>query len=168
MITICRTVFLIVLFGVTILTGCTPSQNAPAGQALEEVRIKGVTFKLELALTPEERAQGLMGRNQIAEDGGMLFVFPDNQHYPAELSFWMKNCLVPIDLIFLDPAGRIVAIHEMEPPPADTPDRELAVYASGAPAQYAIELKGGRAATLGLRVGETIALRFGELLKQAE
>lgn len=151
-----------------LITGCSFNGKATEGQGTEEVHIKGVIFKLELALTPEERAQGLMGRETIAKNGGMLFVFPDDELYPAELTFWMKDCLVPIDLLFLDPAGRIEAIHEMQPPPPGTPDEELTVYASGVPAQFAIELQGGRAAGLGLQVGDVIELRFTELLLLAE
>ena len=143
--------------------GADPSDLLP----VEEVQIKGILFKLEPALTPEQRAQGLMGRDNIAADGGMIFVFPDQPPYPTELGFWMKNCLTPIDLLFLDPDGRVVAVHEMDPPLPGTPDHELPSYQSGVPAQYAIELKGGRAAELGVMVGDLIELRFTELLKKA-
>ncbi len=159
--------FLIVLL-VTALVSICGCRSDPAGSLqTEEVRIKGVNFKLELALTPEERAEGLMGRREIAADGGMLFVFPNQPPFPAELSFWMKNCLVPIDLLFLDPDGRVVAVHEMEPPLPGTADHELPAYRSSAPAQFAIELKGGRAAELGVTIGDVIELRFEELLKMA-
>lgn len=159
--------FLIVLLVTALVCVCGCSSDPAGSPQTEEVRIKGVNFNLELALTPEERAEGLMGRREIAADGGMLFVFPDQPPFPAELSFWMKNCLVPIDLLFLDPDGRVVALHEMEPPLPGTADHELPSYRSGAPAQFAIELKGGRAAELGVTIGDVIELRLEELLKMA-
>ena len=159
---------LLVILLVTALVSVCGRSSDPAGSPqTEEVQIKGVVFKLELALTPEEWAEGLMGRKDIAADGGMLFVYPDRPPFPTELSFWMKNCLVPIDLLFLDPDGKVVAFHEMEPPLPGTADHELPSYRSGAPAQFAIELKGGRAAELGVTIGDVIELRFEELLKMA-
>jgi uncharacterized protein len=152
----------------TLICGCNADQNSKDGLPVETVQIEGVIFNLELALNPEQRAEGLMGRDKIADDGGMLFVFPGEKPYPTELSFWMKNCLVPIDLLFLDSAGKIIAIHEMEPPDSDTPDNQLSVYQSGAPAQFAIEIKGGLASELDLQVGDLIELRFTELLRLAE
>ncbi len=162
---ICLLLIVILITALVHLCGC--SSVPPGSSQEEEVQIKGVLFKLELALTPEEWAEGLMGRREIAADGGMLFVYPDRPPFPTELSFWMKNCLVPIDLLFLDPDGRVVALHEMEPPQPGTADHELPAYRSGAPAQFAIELKGGRAAELGVTIGDVIELRFEELLKMA-
>lgn len=149
-------------------SGCNRSVDPSGRLPVEEVQIKGDLFKLELALTPDQRAEGLMGREEISLSGGMLFVFPDAPPYPTELGFWMKNCLTPIDLIFLDPTGRVVALHEMVPPLPGIPDHELPVYRSGDPAQYAIELKGGRAAELGMIIGDLIELRFTKLLKMAQ
>jgi uncharacterized protein len=160
--------FSILGFLLLVSSGCSTGANPDSFPPVEEVQIGSQKFSLELALTPEKRAEGLMGREKIADNGGMLFVFPDHAPYPTELSFWMKNCLVPIDLIFIDPAGKIIAIHEMTPPPPGTPDQELTVYRSGGPAQYAIEIKGGLAAELGLQVGDHVELRFDELLKMAE
>jgi uncharacterized protein len=148
-------------------SGCSGKVEPDLRLPIEEVQIKGVLFELELALTPEERAEGLMGREKITKNGGMLFVFPAEPPYPTELGFWMKNCLVPIDLLFLDPAGRVVAVHVMEPPLPGIPDHELPTYRSGVPAQFAIELKGGRATELGVTKCDVIELRFEELLKMA-
>src|SRR5690606_18293913 len=58
-------------------------------------------FDVELALTPEEQMRGLMFREELADDGGMLFVFPDEQHR----AFWMKNTLVPLDMVFIRADG---------------------------------------------------------------
>lgn len=161
------TLLLLVLPIIFYTSGCDRANESGGQLPVEELQIKGVLFELELALTPEERAEGLMGREKIAKNGGMLFVFPVEPPYPTELGFWMKNCLVPIDLLFLDPSGKVVVIHEMEPPLPGVPDQELPVYRSGAPAQFAIELKGGRAAELGVTIGDVIELRFAELLQMA-
>jgi len=159
---------LLMILILIIASGCNRGADSSNRLPVEEVQINGVLFKLELALSPDQRAAGLMGRDRIAADGGMLFVFPDQPPYPTELGFWMKNCLVPIDLLFLDPDGQVVAIHEMDLPLPGIPDHELLVYQSGVPAQYAIELKGGRAAELGVTVGDLIELRFTELLEMAQ
>lgn len=134
----------------------------------EEVELAGQVFKLELALNDEHRALGLMWREQLADDEGMLFVYPDREPYPAELGFWMKNCLIPIDVIFISPDGFITAIHEMQPPEPGTPDSELPGYYSNDPAQFAIEIRGGLAAELGLQVGDYIELRRDYLLELAQ
>jgi uncharacterized protein len=161
------TLLFLVLTIIFYTSGCGRNNEPGVQLPVEELQIKGVLFELELALTPEERAEGLMGREKIAKNGGMLFVFPAEPPYPTELGFWMKNCLVPIDLLFLDPSGKVVVIHEMEPPLPGVPDHELPAYRSGAPAQFAIELKGGRAAELGVAIGDVIELRFAELLQMA-
>ncbi len=133
----------------------------------EEVELAGRVFRLELALDDEQRALGLMWRERLADDEGMLFVFPNRDPYPVELGFWMKNCLIPIDVIFINPDGFITAIHEMEPPEPGTPDSELPGYYSNGPAQFAIEIRGGLAAELGLQVGDYIELNRDYLLELA-
>ncbi|MFP3422318.1 DUF192 domain-containing protein, partial [Bacillus sp. SIMBA_161] len=84
----------------------------------------------------------------------MLFVFPDAR----VRRFVMRKCLVPIDIVFLDAAGRIVAMHEMAVEPYDTPESELKRYSSRYPAQFAIELRGGWLERLELETGEKVAL----------
>jgi len=161
-------------FFLILLAGCEPEpgQNSNAekseeGMILEEVSLKGHAVMMELALTPEERARGLMGRESMADDEGMLFVYPDTKPYPAEVSFWMKDCLIPIDVIFLSRKGEIVSIHEMEPPEPGTPDEDLKAYPSGEPVQFAIEVRGGLAQELGLKAGDIIELRFEYLMDMA-
>ncbi|MDW7740544.1 MAG: DUF192 domain-containing protein [Bacillota bacterium] len=161
---------------ILLINGCSPDLQDAASEEPEDsgiseseaVILNGVEFTLELALTPEQRSTGLMWRESIGESEGMLFVFPDEEPFPTEVSFWMKNCLVPIDVIFINRKGIITAIHEMEPPLPGTPDEELATYPSRGPIQYAIEIRGGMAAELGLRVGNAIELRKDFLLPQAK
>ncbi len=148
---------------ITVTAGC--DKDAITKDARLPVEIDGHRFELELALTKSTRFQGLSDRESIAEDGGMLFAF----NAPEKLSFVMRRCPVPIDIIFLDPGGRIVAMHEMqvEPDPY-APDHELRRYTSRWPAQFAIELKGGTLRELDLQAGDKIALPTDELRQLAE
>ena len=167
--------FLVVVLALLAFSGCTGSeetgnvQNDPAEDpATEQVVLNGHIVELELAVTPEQRELGLMGRESLADDKGMLFVMPDEDPFPGEVGFWMKDCLIPIDLIFISRDGLIDSIHEMQPPEPGTPDQELPVYYSDGPVQFAIELRGGRAAEIGLSVGDSIELRKDYLLEIAE
>lgn len=137
-------------------TGC--DEHSPATQ---DVTLGGKAHRLELALDDAARAKGLMHRASIAEDGGMLFVFTEEQ----VLRFWMKNCLISLDVIYLDRQGRVVKIRQMEPPPPNTDDRDLPFYSSQWPAQFAIELNIGASGKLGVKEGDKIDLPL-ERLKQ--
>lgn len=98
---------------------------------------------MELALTPAEQARGLMHRSSLSDTGGMLFVYPR----PQRSSFWMKNTLIPLDMIFLAPDGRVAHVHENAIPHDETPilggDNILAV----------LEINGGLAARQGITPG---------------
>ena len=136
--------------------------EAAGAAPTERVVLRGVAFELERAADPVSRTAGLMFRDSIDERGGMLFVFPDD----VPRTFWMRNCLVDMDLLFLDARGRIVAIHEMQMEPLRRPQESesaylnrLRRYPSGAPARFAIELRAGTARALGLRVGSRVDLQ---------
>ena len=132
----------------------------------EEVVIGQETFKLEVAANEKSRARGLMDRRKIDDDGGMIFIYKR-----AELrSFWMKNCLVDIDLLYLDGRGRIVSMHKLkkerlrgENESIVDYERRLKRYPSGRPAQFIIELKAGWIDRLKPKVGETIELDLPKL-----
>src|SRR5262245_5295354 len=118
------------LMGLTLLlAACSaeaPPQNPP--QRLP-VTIAGRTFQLELALTEAAQRTGLSHRDHLDSDGGMLFVF----RHARMREFWMKDCLIPIDAIFLDPGGRVLAMHAMTPEPGVS-DGDLKRYTSKWPA----------------------------------
>lgn len=150
------------------MPGCGPG-SAPAG--LEAVVISGETFYLEVAADADARARGLMGRTDIPEDGGMLFVFPDSQIQVQR--FWMGHCLVDIDILFLDSQGRVTATHEMkaqEPQRSDETDaaydQRMPRYSSRYPAQFAIELKAGSLKRLGVQIEEKVELDLPRLKAQ--
>ncbi|MCL4220153.1 MAG: DUF192 domain-containing protein [Phycisphaerales bacterium] len=133
--------------------------RAPGG--IERVTIHGVTYDLELAADNPTRMKGLGGRDHIDERGGMLFVF----RVPTRLNFVMRDCLVPIDIIFVDSSGLVTATHTMPPEeprrPGETEllyENRLKKYSSRFTAQFAIELQAGQIEKLGVKQGDKIAL----------
>jgi uncharacterized protein len=108
------------------------------------MRIGDRTFTLEVAADEETRTRGLMFRESMPEDHGMIFVFHDEQLR----GFWMKNVEFPLDIIFLDSAGRVVSIRQMHP------DQGRRITYSQEPAKYAIELNLGMAERAGVQVGD--------------
>ena len=96
----------------------------------------GDSVTAELAITPEERARGLMFRKNMGFDQGMLFIFNEEGLY----SFWMKNMVIPLDFIWLDRDKRIVHMEENVPPCEQEP---CPTYSSKVPALFFLELKAG-------------------------
>ncbi len=103
-------------------------------------------FNIELAVTPEEMAKGLMNRTELAPDAGMLFIFPNE----APRSFWMKNTLIPLDIIFIKGGGKIHHIHQMALPLDKT-----GILSQGSAAAV-LEINGGKASELGINIGDTV------------
>lgn len=151
----------ILWFTMITVSGCGSHDVDPMMQL---VTLADRQFRLELALTPAQQYQGLSDRDQIPSDGGMLFVFSQ----PEEMAFVMRGCLVPIDLIFIGPGGRIVSLHRMQvEPDPDAPDSQLIRYPSAWPIQFALELKGGTLDHLELKVGQKIDLPLDALKRRA-
>lgn len=150
-----------------VILACVASPGcSKPGPLSERVVIGGEPFDLEVARDDAARILGLKHRTEIPADGGMLFIFADSQ----VRSFWMADCLVPMDLIFLDPQGRVTATHRMsvEPPrredeTLDAYERRIARYGSVYPAQFAIELRAGSVERLGIRFDERIELDLRRL-----
>ena len=109
-------------------------------------------FKIELALSDAQMEQGLMFRRSLAPDAGMLFDFKR----PVPVTMWMKNTLIPLDMVFLDAGGRVVDIHERAVP------QSLDQIAAKGPARYVVELNGGTAARLGIRPGDRVTSPYFE------
>ncbi len=103
-------------------------------------------FKVEVAATPEQMTQGLMFRRSLAPDAGMLFDYKE----PTAATMWMRNTLIPLDMLFVDAQGRIVNIHQRAVP------QSLDVIAAAAPVRAVIELNGGTAARLGIEPGDQV------------
>jgi uncharacterized protein len=103
-------------------------------------------FDVELATTPEQQMTGEMFRASVPPNGGMLFVWPSVRESPM----WMKNTLVPLDMVFIDPDGTIRRIAE------DTVPRSLRVIESGGPVAATLELAGGTTSRLGITAGDKV------------
>jgi len=150
------TLFPVVLW----LAGC--SQSAPPAEAPVELRpttVKvelphavlpdGFVVDLELAVTPQEVADGLMYRPSLPDNRGMLFLFGADR-YP---SFWMKNTMISLDLIFLDGAGSVVDVVANVPPCAADP---CPTYSPKNPARAVLEMAAGAAKTHAVTTGAAI------------
>jgi uncharacterized protein len=111
----------------------------------------GFAVKIEIANEEQLRSDGLMYRDSLAPDAGMLFFFPEEGEYP----FWMKNTRIPLDMIWIDSARRIAHVKHEVPPcrTADCPS-----YPPNANAKYVLEVAGGVAKQHGLKTGDV--LRF--------
>lgn len=106
-------------------------------------------FHLELALNRDEQSRGLMYREEMRDEWGMLFVYPEESH----LSFWMKNTLIPLDMIFIDDSGEVVGVvHEAEP-------LTLAPRSVGRPSRFVLEVNAGLAQSHGIVTGTRIDLQ---------
>ncbi|MGF1569943.1 MAG: DUF192 domain-containing protein [Nodosilinea sp.] len=113
--------------------------------------VKGHEIRLEVAATPQQQALGLMYRDPLPDDQGMLFPLGR----PRPVSFWMKNVPVPLDMVFIA-SGTIQAIEAHVPPCAADP---CPTYGPGSqPIDHVIELRAGRAAELGLAVGDAVEI----------
>lgn len=109
-----------------------------------------VMFKVELAKTPAEQAKGLMYRAELPEDHGMLFFFERD----APRTFWMKNTLIPLDMIFINSELKVVEVKANVPPCREDP---CPTYPS-VPAMYVLEINGGLAEKKGIKVGSMVSL----------
>jgi uncharacterized membrane protein (UPF0127 family) len=107
-------------------------------------------FQVELAITPDQRAYGLMFRDSLADDRGMLFDF----EHPQPVAMWMRNTYIPLDMLFIRSDGRIGRIVHDAQPLSDK------VLDSGEPVRAVLELRGGITAELGIEPGDLVANRL--------
>jgi len=129
-------------------TGLAPA-DALTASVVVDTGERQLTFRVELARTPEERERGLMYRDKLAADAGMLFIF----ERPAPQTFWMKNTLIPLDMIFIGADRTIVGIVENAEPLTLTP------RGVPEPSQFVLEIGGGLSARLGIRAGQHVLFR---------
>jgi uncharacterized protein len=130
-----------------LLVAAMPAHPASL-QTLEIASKTGVhTFAVEMATTEAEREKGLMYRKELPEARGMLFDFQTDQN----VSFWMKNTYIPLDMIFIRGDGHILRIAE------NTEPLSTSLVPSGGPVRAVLEVIGGTAAKLGIAAGDTVA-----------
>ncbi len=141
----------LILFACGVNNTPPPTQTRPSPAGPRIVFPDGFAVRVEVAADDATRQQGLMYRDQLATDRGMIFFFPQSGDYP----FWMKNTLIPLDMIWIDDQKRIVHIaHDVQPCKADP----CPSVPPGANARYVLEVAAGVAARHGLANGQT--LRF--------
>lgn len=128
-----------VLAAVAVLAGCRPSVEKAA------LSVAGQSLSVEVARTEKQRERGLMERTDLGPRDGMIFVFDRDDH----LAFWMKNTPTPLSIAFISADGRILQIEDMQP-------FSEAVIRSRIAARYALEMKQGAFAALGIKEGDVI------------
>jgi uncharacterized protein len=143
-----RAVLLLAVFLATALPGAAePQLQQFATSNLTIVSAGGPhRFTVELAETPRQMEQGLMFRRSLAPDAGMLFDFKQ----PTMAAMWMRNTLIPLDMLFVDQHGRIVNIAQRAVPESDQ------TIAAAEPVRAVIELNGGTAERLGIKPGDRV------------
>jgi len=139
------------IIGVGFSIASAASAQAPKAQPLDIVTGSGVHhFQVEVAQTAAARERGLMFRKSLAPNGGMLFDFKS----PQPVSFWMKNTLIPLDMLFIGADGRILSIARNAAPMNEAP------IPSGGAALAVLELRGGRAAEIDAEPGDKVRERI--------
>lgn len=135
-----------------LLSACSSSATDGGPQEVALIGPSGTAIPLtvEVADDPEERAQGLMGRESLEADHGMLFMFEQSQ----PLTFWMKDTLIPLDIIFFDYQGKVIGSDQMVPCEEDPCLR----YTSSGPANSALEVNAGFVAEHGIGPGWQLGL----------
>lgn len=137
-------------------------------QKPQEVCLEEHCFQVEIANTPEARAQGLMFRESISKDKGMLFIFPEEELY----GFWMKNTKMALDIIWLDSNGKVVFIsHDTQPCQEGEEQQEVTcpTIMPDSPAKYVLEINAGMAESIELEVGDILTINVPqEIIKNAK
>ena len=129
----------------------SPAAASPAASGPRITMPSGAVYRLELALTPEDQAQGLMYRESLPPRAGMLFVFDQ----PAPHHFWMKNTMIPLDMIWMDEAGKVLFVSADTPPCKADP---CATYGPDTSAKQVLEIAGGKAKEEKVEVGSVLKI----------
>jgi uncharacterized membrane protein (UPF0127 family) len=151
-----------------------PGESKPASlatrktEASDRVRIVFGTATIDagVAATWAARRDGLMGRTSLKRDEGLLFVY----RTADTRSFWMKNCCIALDILYLEDDGKVIALKTMEPPDPKLPEAELPRFPSPSPCRLVLEVEGGYARAHGVKVGSRLGLPASvqELFAKAE
>ncbi len=140
------------------LAGCggssdpTPAPTATSSLPVIEVAYDGGVIRAEVASTPEQRALGLGHRTELDDDAGMLFDLGGAR----VASFWMKDTLIPLDMIWIGEDRRVTGIAANVQPEPGVADGDLRSYSSGVAVRYVLELNAGAAAARGIAVGDEL------------
>ena len=156
--------FLVALVLLNFFLGCKENSQSIKGEKipqnkseLYDLNFSGVSLKVEVAALPEERELGLMFRNSLKENEGMLFVFKEG----SGQRFWMKNTRIPLDIGYLSTSGVLLEVHKAKPYDlSGVPSRSQDI-------KFVLELNAGGYKKLGIKIGSRISLKvISELLIQ--
>ena len=156
--------YLVVLLLLNFILGCKENSQSIKGEKipqnkseLYDLNFSGVSLKVEVAALPEERKLGLMFRNSLKENEGMLFVFKEG----SGQRFWMKNTRIPLDIGYLSTSGVLLEVHKAKPYDlSGVPSRSQDI-------KFVLELNAGGYKKLGIKIGSRISLKvISDLLIQ--
>ncbi|HVP68241.1 MAG TPA: DUF192 domain-containing protein [Anaeromyxobacteraceae bacterium] len=147
--TFCRPPLRPLVAGAWLLACACPRGDAAGPRVVVEAGGRSHVVQVEVADDDAKRQRGLMFRKELADDRGMIFVFDEE----GEHSFWMKNTLIPLDLIFIDGQGRVTGIVERAQPLTLEPRL-------GGPSRYVLEVAGGWAARRGVKAGDRVRIEI--------
>ena len=126
--------------------------NSLENNNISKVCFENKCFNIEIANTPREREIGLMNRENLDLNNGMLFVFEKEGVY----NFWMKNVLIPLDMIWIDGNKQVVFIKENAEP---CKTEQCEVFGSDEKALYVLEVNGGAVEEMGIKIGDAVEFR---------
>lgn len=126
-----------------LIAACSDSSTLPT----EKMTLRDQTFTLEIANTPDTRERGLMYRDEMPKNHGMIFIFDQ----PGHISFWMKNTRIPLDIIYINDAQMVTGIYTLEP------YDERGIH-NPPEARFVIELNAGRSREIGLKSGDKVTM----------
>jgi uncharacterized membrane protein (UPF0127 family) len=132
--------------------GGSATPTPTSGLPVTDVRYDGGTMRVEVANTPDDRAQGLSDRDRLAADAGMLFDLGETR-VPG---FWMKDMRFPLDMVWIDEHKMIVGVAVDVQPQPGVPDSELRRYSPDVPVRYVLEINSGASLRLGLEAGDRV------------
>lgn len=141
-----RILSMVVLLGLAaLLSGCSTGEPT--------VTLSGQEYTIEITDTPKARRTGLMYRTELAKDSGMLFIYDSAR----SVSFWMKNTLIPLDILYFDADQKLQQIYADTPPCKTNP---CPLYPSSQPTRYILELNAGESAEIGAKIGDELTLNY--------
>lgn len=155
LILVCSIVTLAVFYQLTVVNMENANEKQSAVVTFLPDNSTSLTITCKVASSPEQLLKGLMYKEKLSKGEGMLFVFD----YPRNVSYWMKNVLIPLDIIFLDENCTVINIENAEVE-ANASDDELKRYHSVSPAKWVVEINQGLCNSYGIEKGTEVSIEY--------
>ncbi|MEA3458547.1 MAG: DUF192 domain-containing protein [Candidatus Thermoplasmatota archaeon] len=155
LILVCLVVVLAVFYQFTVVNMENANEKKSAVVTFSPNNSTPVVITCEVASSPKQISKGLMYQEKLSEGEGMLFVFDS----PRNVSYWMKNVLMPLDIIFLDESCTVINIEEAEVE-TNVSDDELKRYHSASPAKWVVEINQGICNSYGIEKGTEVSIEY--------